>query len=357
MKKIINIGIYPPPIGGISIHLQRLKEYLDKEGMENVIIDVSKEINKEKINNGIKVMAWKKAIIYLFFQKKEILHFHNFGWKNIFIYYILGFRHFTILSFHNERFLDEINKAPRFMQRLTIKFINTINYIIVDSQKCYALAEQIVENKSKIVVIPEFIPPLEIPDLDEQSKIIQLCQKHTFLLSSNAFQISFHQGIDLYGIDILIKLTARLSNENIDVAFCFLLPEIGDNNYFFKLKEEIMRLNISDRFIFITNPLKEASSLWKHSNLVIRATNTDGNSLSVLESLYVGTPVIASDCVPRPEGVVLFKTRDFDDLYEKTKNVLLNIDKYKNKVKSVYIENNAYKMISFYKSILKETNK
>jgi len=355
--KIVNIGVYPPPIGGISIHLKRLKECLDKEGMDNVIIDISQYKSMEKKNRGIKVSSWRKAAIFLFFYKKAILHFHNFSWKNVFKYYTLGFRHFTILSFHNERFLEEIKKAPRVMQRLIVRFINTINYIIVDSQKCCTLAEQIVEKKSKLFVIPEFIPPLEVPALSEQSKIMQLRKKHTFLLSSNAFQIAFYKDIDLYGIDMLIKLTAKLNKENIDVAFCFLLPEIGNNDYFVKLKEEIIRLNISDRFMFITNHLKEAPSLWRHSDLVIRATNTDGNSLTVLESLSVGTPVTASDCVPRPESVLLFKTRDFDDLYEKTKMVLLNMDKFKNKVKSAYIENNAYKMISFYKSILKEINK
>lgn len=354
--KIINIGVYPPPFGGVSIHLKRLKEYLDNGDIDNIIIDLSKYNSRAKANNGIKVMSWKEAILSLFFHKKAILHFHNFSWKSALIYYILGFKHFTILSFHNERFLGEIKKSHRVMQILTTKFINAMNYIIVDSQKCRAIAEQIIEDKSKIFIVPEFIPPSKVPVLSEQNSIMQIREKHKFLLSSNAFQISFHNGIDLYGIDMLIELTARLNKENIDTAFCFLLPKIGNDSYFLKLKEEVIKLNISDRFLFITNPLKEASSLWKESDLCIRATNTDGNSLSVLESLSVGTPVIASDCVPRPEGVVLFKTRDFNDLYEKTKMVLLNVNEFKNKVKSTNIENNAYKMISLYKSILKEVN-
>ncbi len=355
--KIINIGSYPPPFGGVSVHLERLKKYLDKGGIDNIIIDLSRCNSEEKTNNEIKVMSWKKAIMFLFFHKKAILHFHNFSWKNTLIYYILGFKHFTILSFHNERFLVEIKKAPRVIQRLTIRFINAINYVIVDSPKCRAIAERIIETKSKIFVIPEFIPPSEVPVLNEQSSIMQIRKKHEFLLSSSAAEIYFHNGIDLYAIDMLIELTARLNEENIDAAFCFLLPKIGNNSYFLKLKEQIMGLNISDRFLFITNPLKEASSLWKESDLFVRATNTDGNSLTISESLSVGTPVIASDCVPRPEGAVLFKTRYLDDLHEKTKIVLLNIDKFKNKVKNTKIKNNAYEMISFYKSILKTENK
>jgi len=349
--KVINIGVYPPPFGGVSNHLQRLRKYLEKENVKNESIDLSNYRSDEKINNKIKIMSWKKTILYLLFQKKAILHFHNFSWKNALIYYILGFNHFTILSFHDDRFLLEIEKAPIILRKLIIKSINSMNYIIVDSSKCRIIAEEIIENKSKIFIIPEFIPPSEIPRLDEQRLIAKMRKKYKFLISSNAFQISFHNNVDLYGIDMLIKLTARLNKENIDTVFCFLLPNIGNNNYFLKLKEEIIRLNISDRFLFITNPLKEASSLWKESDLVIRATNTDGNSISIYEALSIGTPVIASDCVPRPDGVVLFKTRDFDDLYKKTKMVLLNIDKFKNKVKNIKIENNAYKIIKLYKLI------
>ena len=64
--KIINIGIYPPPIGGISIYLQRLKEYLDIKGMDNVIINILKYKSMEKSNRGVKNISWRKAVIFLF---------------------------------------------------------------------------------------------------------------------------------------------------------------------------------------------------------------------------------------------------------------------------------------------------
>lgn len=352
--KIINIGVYPPPYGGVSIYLKRLREYLQKNRINNELIDLSSQNKREKINDGIKLMPWKKIVIYLFFIKKAILHFHNFDcWKDALKNYILGFKHITILSFHNERFLLEIEKAPRIMQKLIIKSINAMNYIIVDTQKCVAIAEKIIKNKSKIFVIPEFIPPSKIPNINRQDHIMEMRKKHKFLLSSNASHVVFHNDIDLYGIDMLIQLTSRLSKANMDIAFCFLLPKIGDDDYFLKLKKQIKIHNISDRFLFITDPLEEASSLWMISDLVIRATNTDGSSLSVFESIYVGTPVLASDCVPRPYGVLLFKTRDLNDLYKKTKEVLLKIKKIKDRIKNIDIENNAYKIIGIYKSIIK----
>ena len=43
---------------------------------------------------------------------------------------------------------------------------------------------------------------------------------------------------------------------------------------------------------------------------MIRATSTDGDSLSVREALDSGVRVLATDCVDRPDGVTLFKYND-----------------------------------------------
>lgn len=48
--KIINVGAYPPPYGGVSIHLKRLKYHLDAAGNENVLLDCS---SHDKEGKGI----------------------------------------------------------------------------------------------------------------------------------------------------------------------------------------------------------------------------------------------------------------------------------------------------------------
>ena len=50
------------------------------------------------------------------------------------------------------------------------------------------------------------------------------------------------------------------------------------------------------------------------SDCMIRATSTDGDSLSVRESLEQKTNVIASDCVSRPDGCLIYQSQNIDDL-------------------------------------------
>ena len=54
--------------------------------------------------------------------------------------------------------------------------------------------------------------------------------------------------------------------------------------------------------------------LYTSLDLFLRLTGTDGNSVSVLEAQYYNCPVIASDVVPRPDGVVTYQYENFDDL-------------------------------------------
>jgi glycosyltransferase involved in cell wall biosynthesis len=232
--------------------------------------------------------------------------------------------------------------------------LNSMDFVVVANDKCRKMAGQIVDDERKIHVIPAFIPPLDIPSLPPDGPIMQLKKKHRYLISSYAFNLSFHQGEDLYGIDMMIDLAARLTNDGLDFAFCLLLPNVNDIEYFNELTARIKALGIQDRFLVVTEPVRTASSLWRESSLVIRTTNTDGNSLSIPESLAVGVPVLASDCVPRPEGTLLFKSRDLEDLYLKTRDALSRLEEAKEQALLFRAEDNAIKLMELYKSLVNE---
>lgn len=350
--EIINIGTYPPPYGGVSIHLIRLKHFLDRKRVSHQSLDISNNETSEKRAAGIKTCEFNKKVqLRLFLQEKAILHFHFFYTDFIMKYFLFSLRHIVILSFHNERFLEELKSRGKIKYYIYLILLNRIQVIIVDSTKCNKLACKVIRNKSKVHIIPEFIPPQEIPSLSQRA-ILDCRKSHKYLISSNAFKISFYNNEDLYGIDLLVEAVNTLCNTNgIDIAVAFLLPSIGNEDYFAKIKRKIQEYNIATRFLFITEPVEEASSLWKISDIVIRATNTDGNSLSILEALNVGAPVIASDCVERPEGTTVFKTRDLQDLTSKILLVINNLDYYKAKARASKPESNAMKMVSLYNSL------
>lgn len=349
--KIINVGIFPPPYGGVSNHLKRLIEFLEVKGIACLLFDIS---GKKKNRRNVINISWAKCILTLLFTNRSIVHFHNFSSKNSLVYFFLSFRHYVILSFHNERFLTELNSKTWILRKIAFFFLNKVDYVIVDGQFCKKLAEKIIRDNSKIKIIPEFIPPMSVPELAVDS-IKKVREKYKYVLASNAFQISFYNGQDLYGLDLLVRLLDKLVNhDNLDVGIVFLLPNIGDEKYFKRIKEEIAGQQLEERFVFITEPVEEASSLWRISDAVIRATNTDGNSLTIHEALFLRVPVVASDCTERPNGCILFKNRNLDDLHDKAVTVIKNIDFYRNQLKELSVENNAISFLNLYTKLQKQ---
>jgi len=307
---VIEIGSYPPPFGGVSIHIQRLTDYLNSNGMRCCVIDILGNIKAD--GNRVSQFSRFRAVLKILTARRSILHFHDFYFESsrLGITYLLmqifGARHIRIQSFHNERFPDRLNGYGKWRRNAAVYFLNRMHKIIVDNPLCAEMAARFITDKSRIAVIPEFIPPRAVPPVIN-SDILNLRKEKKFLISSNAWQICFHKGEDLYGIDMLVELVDRLANRRkIDVGLVFLLPSVGDAEYLKRINEEINRRGIEDRFLIVTEPLEEAASLWNISDAVIRATNTDGNSVSVLEALSMKIPVVASDCTVRPEGAVLF---------------------------------------------------
>lgn len=346
--RVINVGHFPPPFGGISIHLQRLMQRLQAAGADCLLIDLA---GRPKRQAGVVGWSWAGAILRLIVARRSIVHFHNFSPRNTFFFWILSLRHRTILSLHNERFLDQLDQLSPLGRRLAAALLSRLERIVVDSQKSLWLAQRIISDPTRISLIPEFLEPAAIPVLTNPD-VLRLRSDHRWLLTSNAFRIEFHNGQDLYGLDLLVELVRRLVQvRKLDAALAFLLPAIGATEYFAVIRREVERHGLGDRILFITEPLDEAASLWRVSDVFVRATNTDGNSLSVMEALSVGVPVVASDCVDRPEGVVTFATRNIDDLEAKVVDVLGRIDEYRRRVAALPQVDNGSRFLELYASM------
>jgi glycosyltransferase involved in cell wall biosynthesis len=92
---------------------------------------------------------------------------------------------------------------------------------------------------------------------------------------------------------------------------------------FFEAEKKNFKTKNNNEMLFVGNYI-DFSSLIKRSNVVVRPTRSDGDALTVRESLHFDTPIIASDCSVRPKGTILFNTGDEKDLMNKIYSVYQN---------------------------------
>lgn len=367
--RIAIVGPYPPPLGGISLHIQRLKQHLENAGMEFTIYKLGAS-GKEGNKSIIPIKKTKAWLLRLLFHAgdHEIIHLScGSSWVlRVYFGLILHFleRKKYIVTWHGNDITwpyavsclrkPALGLRARFITWLVLNSFKRADFVICVNPQGRDLLISKGVKPERVEVIPSFIPPAVKEDeiAEVPKEVWDFIRSHKPVISANASAIRFYNGQDLYGIDMCIDLCANLKSAYPEIGFIFCLPDIGDYEYFHKMKQRIVKEEIEDNFLFQTKACQFYPILMK-SDVFVRPTNTDGDAVSLREALYFKVPSIVSDAVPRPEGTILFRSRDIDDFISKVKDVLSNYDKYKKKLEKVMLEDNAEKIIKVYQGLAK----
>lgn len=346
---IVQVGPYPPPYGGISIYIKRMKEYLDSVNIKNQVWNTGR--SEKQVKNVIYVNLKTLPARYFFKNNIDLIHYNICGTKSK---YYIGM--FNKLLFNKRKKIISLHGDSREMfaagNTLLAAALNSFEAVICVRE---GDREILLENgvTAGIYEIPAFIPPGREPGNHLLPEYLNsFLKNHRFIISANGSSLIFRNGEDLYGTDMLVMLAARLLKlyPNKGIGFVFGLSDIGDIPYYEKLKRIIADNRIEKDFIFVNEKI-EFHPIISKSSLFIRPTNTDGYSISLAEAIHYKVPSIASDSVKRPKDVTLFKTRDMDDLYMKTISVMEHYDFYRSLANNAVIEDNAGKIINVYREV------
>jgi glycosyltransferase involved in cell wall biosynthesis len=319
--KILIVGPTPPPFGGVSVHINRLKMMILKNGHQVDLFYTSKKF-KSKILNSIK-------LAYLILKNNyNIIHIHHYFRFYMLVVFVMKFikNYKVYFTDHNPRLFEKKSKAAVFLLKI---FIEKLDYLIVVSGHVLdGYNRNEVKMPENLLIQEAFLPPM----IEEEDRIFQMYSQktkiflstHKPLIVANGNIIVFYKKHDLYGLDICIELTNKLKCKFPQIGFIFVLSQTENNNdYLKKMKSRIDKYDLTQNFLIMVGQC-ELWPLISKSDLCIRPTMSDGDSLTIREALYLNCPVIASDVSPRPNGTILFKSRNIEDLYSKTIEVLNN---------------------------------
>ena len=355
--EIAIIGSYPPPYGGIGVHLQRLVKQLEDEGFDYILYNTVSGSHKPP--RVVSVSRYKKLwyLKFCFKNKSKIIHNVSTSWPSRLMFGIVAALRpgKYILSIHG-RSINVALKSHWLKVELTRWLLRKMDVVIACNpdieRECI---EKVDLNPNKVRMIPAFIPPNpeRAPKLP---KYIQdfINSKKPLISAVGWIGQQTYQGSDAYGIDMMIELVRQLKKDYPQIGL--ILSVNGGDEREIKRTIELSRQCFGDSMFFITDSLEDISLVIKSSDLFIRPTNTDGDAVSIREALYLGTPVVARDAAPRPEPCVIFRTRDIDDFEEKVRKSLAQLPDLNEKIKSYKMPDNAKKIMEIYKQLLAETN-
>lgn len=287
-KLLIFAGLIPNRPGGVGIHVNRLMDYLELHNIPFTLANYENE-------NSIKLA---KAI-----RRAKVVHLHISNPVMQFMTTVfcrfLGKK--TIVTLHGN--YGRFSNIKNWMVRCTLR-LATVPVVINQTsyEQCHSL------NK-RMRLIPAFIPPQkeEKLQLEIEQLLSDIHKKGQLIVSTNAYDFAYDkEGKEIYGISFLIDYFRN------DPKYALLISDPSGN-----YSKKYQRGNS----IYLIGYPHSYFELLKQADIFVRNTSTDGDSVSVKESLSLAKPTLCSDAVDRPQGVITFKYSDKLSFEESLKKI------------------------------------
>jgi glycogen(starch) synthase len=319
-KRIAVVGGYPPPYGGISVHIQRLKrEYSDCFMIH--VIDVYNGRDENPIleevyrcGGTIPFNLWR-SVKRLREVDAHLVHFHVSAMAKFAVagfLFVMTLKKGTkkIITIHSGSFIQQYRNSGRLRRLMVMRLLRVFDRIISVNAENKKLLKELGIPEERISLIPAFLPPIveRSREIDEELNNLRDDTRKIVLVSGCARKYyGFHLVLD--ALDDL-----GMGRKNIAVVFVFhhSFHHSYDNEYVSTLERSLER-GVPYRIFKDLNP-GEFSFLLSKIDIYVRATDRDGDAVTLREAIYFGKQTIASDCVKRPRGVVLFETGRVDSL-------------------------------------------
>jgi len=351
--KISLLGPYPPPFGGISVHVQRLKERLDKRNIPCVVYNYSGWSNHETNIIGIRNRPWW-LFKQLFQKTADILHCHGYSAMALIFLSILAMARKRKIVITSHGFLFPPARVP-LLDRIAfwIGIKAGIHFIVAgaEMEERIPWARYKIGNSQKHLISSFIAPIVREEDFTAiPREVWDFVNNHSPLITANAYKIVFYNNHDLYGIDLCIELCQALKQSRPNTGLVFFLPEIGDHEYFLKMKRRLAEKDLQDNFLFVTQKV-QLYPVIMNSDVFVRPTAVDWFGVSVAEAIYFKVPTVASDVCPRAKGTLTFRNRDVSEFIDKVKGILDNYERHKKRLDKIEIPDAFDSILMLYEQI------
>lgn len=357
--KILLVGGYPPPYGGVTVHIQRLQHFLINSGLTCMVInhfDNGDSVSAGVINlHGNRFSKYFKLWTVIANSNAQIVHFHFSKLGN----FIIGGKSIVkaagkairLATIHSGQFTMEFYQRDRFYRILTVNLLKTFDHFIAVNNDQIDFYTQVVGiNPDQISLIPTFILPAQTQftlDPAMASQVAELKKQCRWILMASGYLLPY------YGFDLFLEAVTKLEEQfKVNFGLIFVFYTLSDEKYHRALMTKIS--NRPHTLIYENITPETFLGLLKQSDVFVRPTLADSFGVSVAEALYLQTPVVASDVCPRQPGAIIFKTGDVYDLVGKIRQVLENYSDVKTKLASLTMLDNAHELLQVYYQLIEK---
>lgn len=314
---ILQLGPYPPPEGGVSRNMLAIRDDLEKGGDKCSIIATSKSSRVSEEPNVFHPGSPAELIRLARSIDFDVLHLHVGGDLNKRVLALIAAAtaiagRKSVLTIHSGAF--PLSAAAKAARKASIRglIFRRFGAVIAVNDDLADVFTKFGVDKNRIRKILPF--SLALPDSTTKipEEIDAFLREHSpVLLAVGGLEPDYDP---LFQIDAMSHIVKDLPNAGLIIA--------GDGS----MRGEVENASVSSPNILIAGNIAHAITLQliERSDILLRTTLFDGDSISVREALFLGTPVIATKNGMRPEGVHLMDIGDRDKLTDLVREIAGN---------------------------------
>jgi glycosyltransferase involved in cell wall biosynthesis len=315
--KVLQLGPYPPPNGGVQTHIAALVDFLRRSGVTCDVLNLNRfrRPSADGIfypSNSVEVLA------HLLSHRYDIIHLHIGG--RIFLRQLglaiacsgLPKTH-CVLTFHSGGYPSSEEGRSAHARSLRGFALRRFDRIIAVNPEIAAFFERLGVPPEHIRLISPHAPPSVANASELPPELEKFFADHQpLLITVSLLEPEYDLALQ---IEAMKRLREKWPNAGLLIA--------GSGSLHETLRQQIDSQSFA-RHVLLYGDLPHAATLQaiRRADLMLRTTWYDGDAISVREGLHLGVPVIASDNGMRPEGTHLIPARDLEALVAAVDRIL-----------------------------------
>ena len=294
--RVIQLGPFPPPHGGVQTNLVAIRNHLRAKGHQAGVVHLTRYRREDTDEVYYPKTGWQTAKL-LFTQSADILHLHIGGMLNpkllalsLFLSLLPGRK--TVLTFHSGGFCSSPEGQAITPASLASWIFRRLDAVIaVNQQIADFFVRQVRMRPERVHLISPHASGKIAGELPPE--IQEFFDTHDpLLLSVGLLEPEYDLPLQIQALGEIRKLHPNGG-----------LLMIGSGSLERELRREITAQPYAEH-ILLPGDVPHASTLRAiaECRVLLRTTHYDGDALSVREALDLETPVIVTDNGMRPEG-------------------------------------------------------
>jgi glycogen synthase len=315
--RVLLVGDYPPPHGGVAVHVQQLHRFLRSRGVESKVLDIGKGGRPDPDVIPVRTLAQYSLKLAGFLHAGWTVHVHTSGnnpksWVLAASAGVPGPRAPRLITLHSG-LLPGYLAASASRRAFARAALAGYDRVIAVSPAVKAALVNAGVPARKVHVEAAFCASQVQPGVAPPSVEAARARRTPLLAMA-------HHPSPVYGRALAFRALRQLADTHPGVGLALFGPGTDSDDFVRDAREARVAAHLE---VLGELDHDQALALISRSDVFLRPTTHDGDAISVREALTLGVPCVASDVCARPPGALTFRAGDADALAARVRDALV----------------------------------